>query len=72
MQRWKSFNFRHFSPLAAILDFSGNKNIENIVDMVRDRAISSKFLTRRVVVQQYSVPRGKISVFATFGSHFGF
>ena len=30
--------------------------------VVRDRAISSEFLTHRVV-QQYSVPRGKISVF---------
>ena len=40
--------------------------------MVRDRPmISSEFLTHRVV-QQYSVPRGKFSVFATFGSHLGF
>ena len=39
--------------------------------MIRDRVISSEFLTRRVV-QQYCVPRGKISVFATFGGHLGF
>ena len=39
--------------------------------MVRDREIPSEFLTRRVV-QQYSVPRGKISVFGTFGGHLGF
>ena len=38
--------------------------------MVRDRAISNEFLTHRVV-QQYSVPTGKMSVFATFGSHLG-
>ena len=39
--------------------------------MVRDRAILSEFLTHKVV-QQYSVPRGKISVFTTFGGHLGF
>ena len=49
-----------FSPLlAAILDFS-KINIENIFEMVTDGAISSEFLTHRVV-QQYSVPRGKMS-----------
>ena len=46
-------------------------SIENIFKVVRDRAISSEFLTHRVV-QQYSVPRGKISVFTTFGCHLGF
>ena len=35
-------------------------NIENIVKMVTDRAISSEFLTHGVV-QQYSVPSGKMS-----------
>ena len=45
--------------------------MENIFEMVQDRAISSEFLTHRVV-QEYSVPRGKISVFATFGGHLGF
>ena len=38
---------------------------------VRDRAISSKFLTRRVV-QESPVQRGEISIFATFGGHLGF
>ena len=43
----------------------------NISKTVRDRAISSEFLTRRVV-QEYFVPRGKISIFGTFGGHLGF
>ena len=43
----------------------------NISKTVRDNAISSKFLTHRVV-QEYLVPRGKISIFATFGGHLGF
>ena len=34
--------------------------MENIFEMVTDRAISSEFLTHRVV-QQYSVPKGKMS-----------
>ena len=38
---------------------------------VRDRAISSEILTRRVV-QECPVERGKISIFATFGGHLGF
>ena len=38
---------------------------------VRDRAISSEFLTNRVV-QEYPIQRGKISIFATFGGHLGF
>ena len=33
--------------------------------------ILSEFLTRRVV-QEYPIPRGKISIFATFGGHLGF
>ena len=37
--------------------------------MVRDRAISSEFLTHRVV-QEYSVPKEKISVFAKSVRHF--
>ena len=50
-----------FSPLlAAILDFLQKINTENIFKMVTDRAILSEFLTHRVV-QQYSVPRGKMS-----------
>ena len=65
----KNFSFRHFWRPSWIL--AENKTIENIFEMVRDRAILSEFLTHRVV-QQYSVPRGKISVFATFGSHLGF
>ena len=43
----------------------------NILKTVGDRAISSEFLTRRVV-QEYSIQRGKISIFATFGGHLGF
>ena len=43
----------------------------NISKTVRDRAISSEFLTRRVA-QECLVQRGKISIFATFGGHFGF
>ena len=50
-----------FSPsLVAILDFLQKINIENIFQMVTDRVISSELLTHRVV-QQYSVPRGKMS-----------
>ena len=43
----------------------------NISKTVRDRAISSEFLTHRVV-QEYPMQRGKISIFATFGGHLGF
>ena len=43
----------------------------NISKTVRDRAISSEFLTRRVA-QECPVQRGKISIFASFGGHFGF
>ena len=43
----------------------------NISKTIRDRAISSEFLTHRVV-QECLVPRGKISFFATFGGHLGF
>ena len=61
-----------FSPLsAASLDFSGKWKSVNISKTVRDRAISSEFLTRRVV-QDSLVQRGKISIFATFGGHLGF
>ena len=61
-----------FSPLlAAILDFSGKWWSVNILKTVRDRAISSKFLIRRVV-EDYPMQRGKISIFATFGGHLGF
>ena len=45
--------------------------ITNISKTVRDRAISSEFLTRRVV-QESPVQWGKISIFATFGGHLGF
>ena len=38
---------------------------------IRDRAISSDFLTHRVV-QDYPMPRGKISIFATLRGHLGF
>ena len=62
MQRGKNSIFATF---AGHLGFLRKINIENIFKMVRDRAISSEFLTHRVV-QQYSVPRGKISVFHHF------
>ena len=42
----------------------------NISQTVKDRAISSDFLTHRVV-QEYPMQRGKISIFATFGSYLG-
>ena len=46
------------------------KNV-NISKTVRDTVISSEFLTHRVV-QECPMQRGKISLFATFGSHLGF
>ena len=48
--------------------FLQNTKSANIAKTVRDRAISSEFLTRRVV-QEYSVAISKISNFTTFGSH---
>ena len=54
-----------FATFAGHLGFLQKINIENIFKMVRDRAIFCEFLTHRVV-QQYSVPRGKISVFHHF------
>ena len=42
----------------------------NISKTLRDRAISSEFLTHRVV--QDPMQGGKISIFATFGGHLGF
>ena len=54
-----------FATFAGHHGFLRKINIENIFKMVRDTAISSEFLTHRVV-QQYSVPRGKISVFHHF------
>ena len=43
----------------------------NISKTVRDRAISTEFLTHRVV-QEGLMQRGKISIFATFGDYLGF
>ena len=43
----------------------------NISKTVRDRAISSEFLTRRVV-QECPMQRGKESIFTTFGGHLEF
>ena len=61
-----------FLPLlAAILDFSGKLKSVNNSRTVRDRTISSKFLTHRVVLE-YPRQGGKISIFATFGGHLGF
>ena len=55
MQRGKNSIFATFGG------YLENKiNIENIFKMVTDRAILSEFLTHGVV-QQYSVPRGKMS-----------
>ena len=42
--------------------------ITNISQTVRDRAISSEFLTHRVV-QECPMLRGKILIFATFGGY---
>ena len=47
------------------------KKCEYLEKNVRDRAISSKFLTHRVI-QECRMQRGKISIFATFGSHLAF
>ena len=66
------------ATLAAILDFSKkwkSVNISNISKKVWDRAISSEFLTYRVVQdypQECPMQRGKISNFANFGGHLGF
>ena len=49
-----------FATFGGYLGFLAEKNIENIFKMVTDTAILSKFLTHGVV-QQYSVPRGKMS-----------
>ena len=49
-----------FATFGGCLGFQQKINIENIFKMVRGRAISSKFLTHGEV-QQYSVPRGKMS-----------
>ena len=43
----------------------------NILKTVRDRAISSEFMTR-MVVQECPMQKGKFSIFATFGGHLGF
>ena len=63
----KDFNFRHFWRPSWIL---AEKSV-NISKTIRDRAISSEFLTFKVV-QECPVQRGKISIFTTFGSHLGF
>ena len=65
----KNFNFRHFWRPSWI--FAENEKSVNISKTVRDRAISTEFLTRSVV-QEYPMQRGKISIFATFGGHLGF
>ena len=48
-----------------------NEKSVNISKTVRDRAISSEFLTHRVV-QECPVQRSKIWIFTTFGGHLGF
>ena len=83
----ENFNFRHFrrqecpvqrGKISIFATFGGHLGFflpenekESISKAVRDRAISSKFLTR-TVVQECPVERGKISIFATFGGHLGF
>ena len=66
--RGKNFNFRHFWRPSWIL--AENEKV-NISKNVRDRAILSEFLTRRVV-QECPMQKGKTSIFATFGSHLRF
>ena len=60
-----------FSPLLAAISniyvYISKKSV-NISKTTRDRAISTEFLTRRVV-QEYPMQRGEISIFATFGGH---
>ena len=68
MQRGKISIFATFSGhLGVLRKMKKCQYLEN----VRDRAISSEFLTHSVV-QECPVERGKISIFATFGGHFGF
>ena len=69
MQKGKIFNFRHFWRPSWI--FAENEKGVNISKTVRDRAISSQFLTHRVV-QECPMQKEKISIFATFGGHLGF
>ena len=72
----KKFNFRHFWRPSWILAENG-KGV-NISKTIRDRAISSEFLTDLVVpeyvlvVPEYVMQRGKISIFTTFDGHLGF
>ena len=56
----ENFNFRHFWRPFWI--FAGNEKV-SISQTVRDRAISSKFLTGRVV-QESPFQWGEISIFA--------
>ena len=64
-----NFNFWHFWWSSWIL--AENKTLQISRKKVRDRAISSEFFIRSEV-PDYPVPRGKISVFATFGGRLGF
>ena len=67
----KGTKFQFSLLLVAILDFCGKWKSVNISKTVRNIVISSEFLTHRVL-QEYSMQRGKISIFATFGGHLGF
>ena len=60
-----------FATFGGHLGFLRKRKSVNISKTVRDRAISSEFLTRRVV-QESLVQRGEISIFATFGGHLEF
>ena len=64
----KIFNFRHFWWPSWV--FAENEKVI-FSKTVRDRVISSEFLTHRVV-QEYPMQREKNLIFATFGGHLGF
>ena len=64
-QKWRPFWIFEFLPKMAKRKFA------SISLTVRDRAISSKFSTHRVV-EEYSVQNWKFSIFATFGGHLEF
>ena len=48
-----------FATFGSHLGISGKRKSVNIMKTIRDRAISSEFLTHRVV-QEYPMQRGKI------------
>ena len=70
------FRKNHFPAtfsLAAILNFCGRHKSTFISEMVRDRAILTKFLTHRVSAESTGDFSQKKNLFpATFGSHLEF